>query len=103
MGADMLIAKGLGYLEFVAPTIAEDVCWLDFFLKSCERVPDCPQLVTHLSFTRFRTDCADYEANVSNVPFRDDLGYIMSFGRLQEKYMRRGFPIKGLILTMLGC
>jgi len=101
--ADMLVAKGLGYKEFVAPTMAEDVCWLDFFLKGCEQVPKCPELVTHLSFTRFRTDCADYDGNVSSVPYRDDLGYIASFGRLQEKYNARGFKIAGLILTMLGC
>jgi hypothetical protein len=41
--------------------------------------------------------------SVSNIPFRDDLSYLVSFGRLKEKYMRRGFAIRGMILNMLGC
>jgi len=100
---DMLAARRLGYTEFVAPTIGNDVCWLDFFLKGCERVPECPALVTHFSFMRFRTDCSEYEGDCSNIPFRDDLSYLVSFNRLKEKYMRRGFAIRGMTLNVRGC
>merc|ERR1719188_1224562 len=99
----MLAAKRLGYTEFVAPTIGKDVCWLDFFLKGCEKVPECPALVTHFSFTRFRTDCSDYEGDCSNIPFRDDLSYLVSFNRLKDKYMRRGFAIRGMTFNVRGC
>jgi hypothetical protein len=101
--ADMLLARSKGYTEVVAPTISDDPCWLDFFLKGCEHIPECPHLVSHISFSRLRTDCAEYQADMTNERFRDDLGYMMSFGRIREKYNTRGFAIKGLILAEMGC
>jgi len=101
--ADMLFAKKKGYTDFVSPAMAHDTCWLDYFLMACEATSGCKDLVTYLAFHRYRRDCAEYTAQTSNMGWRDDLGYILSAHNLKEKYNRRGFQIKGIIMSEFGC
>jgi len=102
---DMNVAASKGYTEFIGPAMAHDVCWLDHFLKACETTAGCPEKVTYLAFHRYRNDCDSYKASPDNIGWRGDLGYILSYYRLMEKYNRRntGFQIRGLVWDEIGC
>lgn len=100
---DMRIARQKGYTEFVSPAMAHDTCWLDHFLKACEVTSGCRDFITYLGFHRYRNDCNVYIANPDFLGWRDDLSYVLSFYNIKEKYNRRGFQIKGLMLDELGC
>mmetsp|Transcript_19225 Transcript_19225/g.55830 ORF Transcript_19225/g.55830 Transcript_19225/m.55830 type:complete len:1053 (+) Transcript_19225:106-3264(+) len=102
---DMNVAASKGYTEFIGPAMAHDVCWLDHFLKACETTAGCPEKVTYLAFHRYRNDCDSYKASPDNIGWRSDLGYILSYYRLMEKYNRRntGFQIRGLVWDEIGC
>jgi len=100
---DMNAAKAKGYTEFIGPAIAHDTIWLDFFLKGCEATDGCKDTMTYLAFHRYRPDCADYKADADNMGWRDDLSYLLTMERLKEKYNKRGFQIRGLVMDELGC
>jgi len=99
----MAIAKQKGYTEFAAPAIAHDTCWLDFFLKACQYIYGCKSTISYLTLHRYRADCDTYVATPENQGWREDLGYVMTFNRLRNKYNGRGFHIKGLLLSEFGC
>jgi len=101
--SDMRAARAKGYTQYVAPAIAHDTVWLDFFLKGCERTPDCKSYVTYLSCHRYHNDCGAYRADPSYPGWRDDLSYLVTLYRIMKKYNARGFNIKGLVVDELGC
>lgn len=100
---DMQTAKAMGYTDFASPGVASDSCWLDHFLQTCALMQGCKDFVTYIVFHRYRNDCETYDANPEYQGWRDDLGYILTFYRMSEKYNKQGFKIKGLMLSEFGC